>query len=163
MSKLIAIAILFVAANPMLAETAKPIKLKRIPVPERDYGYKDFRCTVLSSEVELAAFLNKAAKQKYWNNKDAFLGALKSLKIDFRASTLLLLRSAASSGSEKVSLAEPSIVGDELVCRIEWKHPWGGTENMVYRCYALVVPKGIAKQVRIVSPFKWDAAVIKLQ
>jgi hypothetical protein len=161
-SVLIAVAVLFVAANPMSGETAKPIKLKRVPIQEREQDYHYFKSTVISSDVEFATFFDKAAKQELWLHKDEFFRVLKDSKIDFRSNSLLLLRSTTGSGSIKVSLAEPNIVDDELVCRIEWRKPSSWTGDVAERCYALIVPKGIAKQVRIDSPNKRDVAVIKL-
>jgi hypothetical protein len=160
---LIVLIVLLLTANSALGEIPKPVKLKRISLPEKESGYRQFESTVVASEEEFGAFLDKTAKQKNWSHVDDFMAPLKNAKIDFQSNCLLLVRSTVGSGSIEVSLAEPHIVDDELVCQIEWKHPRGGyTQDVIFRCYALVVPKGIAKQVRVISPAKPENAVLKL-
>jgi hypothetical protein len=160
---LIALVVLLVASNQSRGEAGKPVKLKRIPLPEKEAGYRQFESTVLASEEEFKAFFDKAAKQKNWSHVGDFIAPLKNGNIDFQSDCLLLVRSTVGSGSIKVSLVEPRIVDDELVCQIEWKRPRGGlTQDVIFRCYALIVPKGIAKQVRIVSPAKPENTVLKL-
>jgi hypothetical protein len=162
-SRLIALIVIFLAASPALSESGKPVKLKRIPIPEKEHGYNQFKSTLFDSQEELATFLIKTTKQEHWNNSGAFIHALKNSKVDFRSDCLLLVRSTVGSGSIGVSLADPRIVNDELICEIEWKLPKGlYTADMVYRCYALVVPKGIVKQIRIVSRGSRDPAVITM-
>jgi hypothetical protein len=101
-----------------------PIKgIAEIPIPRREHGYKHFDSIVLGSDKDLAAFLDGVATQQHWNDKAAFVIALKNANIDFQITSLLLIRNTAGSGSYRVSLEEPVISGKDIVFQIKWDSP----------------------------------------
>ena len=84
----------------------RPVEgVREIPIPRREHGYKNFESAVIANDEALGDFLKLVAAQPNWNNKEAFVNSLKSAKIDFSSSALLLIRNTSGSGSIKVSLA----------------------------------------------------------
>ena len=126
--------------------------VREIPIPRREHGYKHFESAVIANDETLADFLKLVAAQPNWNNKEAFVNSLKSAKIDFSTSTLLLIRNTAGSGSIKVSLAPPVRKDDDILFQIAWDVPGTLTMDMAYYCFAVTIPRGTAKSVRILSP-----------
>jgi hypothetical protein len=127
--------------------------VRRIPIPQREHGYKNFKSRVLRNKEELAAFLKDVAQQEHWNEKAKFLAALNFATIDFDKEELLLIRTTAGSGSMKISLAEPTIVGTDIVFHVVWDLPGAGTKDMNYQCFAVIIPKGAATNAKIVTDF----------
>lgn len=130
-----------------------------IPIVEREHGYKYFESQVLASRKELKEFLDTVAKQKHWNRKTEFLSAMEQAEVDFEKSSIVLARSTAGSGSYKVGLIRPKVRDGELLFRFKWDKPPLLTADMAYYCYAVIVPKGIAKNIRVISPYRDDVVL----
>jgi hypothetical protein len=126
--------------------------VREIPIPRREHGYKHFESAVIANDEALGDFLKLVAAQPNWNNKEAFVNSLKSAKIDFSTSALLLIRNTAGSGSIKVSLAPPVRKGDDILFHVTWDVPGILTMDMAYYCFAVTIPRGTAESVRILSP-----------
>ncbi len=136
---LLLVALLTLSALPCRAAEDAPFR--RIAIPVREHGYNHMGTTVITREVEYEAALTNIEKQKGWNNRAAFLKALKEAKIDFDTEALVLLRHTEGSGSVRVAFAPPELDGKTLVCRITREEPETGTADMAYYAFALAVRK----------------------
>lgn len=138
-------------------ENAKPaeqeVHLRQLEILRHEHGYKTFDTCMLTSEAELGSFIAELSRQEGWNNRVAFVSVLRTAKIDFTKSSLLLMRHTEGSGSVGIWLEPAVIRGDELVVRIGKDEPSMGTMNMAYYCFALAIPRDIAQRVRITGSF----------
>ncbi len=127
------------------------VMLHFIDIPMREHGYKAFDSSVIRSRAELEAFLQGVASQQHWNRKDEFLSAVENADLNFDSDTLLLIRDTEGSGSVRVWIETPRLIETELVCQIRRTRPMEFTMDMAYYCFAIVVPRDLAKTIRIIG------------
>lgn len=135
------------AVGQALAQDKKDFR--RVDVPTEEHGYNGFKSQVIDSEQKLNAFIKQVEGESGWNNRASFLKALADAKIDFTNETLVLIRQAEGSGSNRVSFAPPELKGDKLVCVIHREVSQIGTADMAYYCFAVAVIKGKAKEAEV--------------
>lgn len=101
-----------------------------VPIPREEHGYNGFQSTAILTQKDYAAFVKAVKKQKHWNEKDKFLAALNTPKIDFKTHALVLLRHTETGGGVIAKFAEPRQEGFVLTCKVIRKMPGptGGAE-----------------------------------
>ena len=130
-------------------ENAQPFRV--IPILKREHGYGSFASMAIKSQNELDSFLKDTSKQS-WNNRQEFEAALRDAKLDFTKEVLVLLRHDESSGSTQVTFETPILKDRKLLCEIRGRafHPgYGGTADMAYYCFAVVVSKSAVSHVEL--------------
>lgn len=135
------------AISPSLAQETKGFRL--IGVPAREHGYNNFDSRVINSQKQLEEFLMQIEKQPGWNERAAFVKAMRSGKIEFAKESLLLVRQTEGSGSNRVTFAKPEWREDTLVCKINREVPRVGTADLAYYCFAVAVHRSKAKQAEV--------------
>jgi hypothetical protein len=123
--------------------------VKRVPIPERDSGYHYLDSHVVGSDRGFDALLRLVESQEHWGRKAEFLNALRREKPDFRKAVLVLITDTLGSGSIKVALDGPYADGQDVVYRINYDVPRLLTADMAYRCFAVIVPKGVGDRVLV--------------
>jgi hypothetical protein len=141
-----------------LAMVFYPVALKHqsasafrtINIYQRELGYSYFDSMAITSSQDLEAFLAEIPQQIGWNNRQGFIDALRTAKIDFNQEALVLLRHDEPSGSVSVSFKTPVLKDKTLVCEIRGEPLRGlGTADMAYHCFALAVSKLLVNQVQL--------------
>lgn len=135
--------------KPPTTAPADAASVRSISVPARENGYSNFESTVLDTQASLDAFLKKVDAQDGWNERPAFVKALRDAKVDFEKESIALIRHTESSGSNTVSLSRPTHRGEKLVYVIHRKEADMGTADMAYYCYAVAVEKRKVRQVEV--------------
>lgn len=143
------VAITTVGCDWIKQERAVLAGVKRVPIPERESGYQFLRSQVVGSDGEFDALLKLVESQEYWSRKGEFLDALRREKPNFERASLVLIRDTLGSGSIKVALDGPYADGQDVVYRIKYDAPRWLTADMAYRCFAVVIPKGIGDRVLV--------------
>jgi hypothetical protein len=139
---------LFLQSGPLAAPERQAFRI--VPIPRRENGYSNFESVAFNSKAELETFLAAASKQPGWNNRQAFVAALRNANIDFTREALVLLRHSEGSGSVRVNFETPKLVGRKLVCQIRGQAlTGGGTMDMAYYCFAVVVSKSAVSEVEL--------------
>ena len=129
-----------------------PEPFRIVPIQPREHGYSTFESIAIRSESELDAFLKDTAKKIGWNHRQVFEDALLNAKVDFSKEALVLLRHTEGSGSVKVDFETPVLKGRNLLCEIKGRpipDGFGGTGDMAYYCFAVVVSKEQVNQVEL--------------
>jgi len=134
-----------------LLSVSSGVMLHFIYIPMRENGYNTFDSFIIRSAAELEDFLQNVASQQHWNRKDEFLSAVEDADLDFDSDTLLLIRDTEGSGSVRVWMETPRLIETELVCQIRRTRPMALTMDMAYYCFAIVVPRDLAKTIRIIG------------
>jgi hypothetical protein len=130
-------------------ESAVPFRT--INIYQREFGYSNFESMAITTGEDLNAFLEEMS-QLGWNNRQAFVDALRNAKIDFNHEALVLLRHTEGSGSVGVSFETPVLQGKTLICEIRGEPPLGaGTADMAYHCFAIAVSKSLVDKVQLNS------------
>lgn len=145
-------------------DDAVGVMLYRIDIPQRFYIYKSFSSLLIESESDFEKFfrkLDRIAQRRfqdvgrrvsfYKKAHTEFRDALKQKTIEYDKNVLLLLRNTEGSGSPQVWVETPRLVDEELVFKVKRSRPMMRTADMAYYCYAYVVPRGIAKRIRVVG------------
>jgi hypothetical protein len=144
------------SADPKLPVSAdEPLPAVRtIAIPRKDHGYQHLAATVLASRAEWEALFKPeaAVHADDWNDRAAFLDALKQAGVDFDREVLVLLPHNEPSGSNRVAFAAPRIEGSRVVCRIDRHVPEIGTGDMAYYCFAIAVDRSRVTEVRFDAP-----------
>lgn len=122
-------------------------EFRQISMPARENGYSTFSSQAITTKPEFDKFIKSIEAADSFNQKELFLSALKSSKIDFGKDSLVLLRSSEGSGSTKVSLNPPQLKDKQLFCKLERKVAQMGTADMAYYCFAFVVSKAAIKEL----------------
>lgn len=120
-----------------------------IPIPKKENGYSNFKSTVITSQSELDAFLQRVSKNMGWNNRVDFENSLGQAKLDFVRESLVLLRHTEGSGSVQINFRAPRIKEKRIICQIDRKESGVGTADMAYYCFALAVDKADVVEVEI--------------
>ena len=123
-----------------------------IPILKRENGYGNFESMAFVSKDELNSFLKNTATQIGWNNRQEFEDALRNAKVDFTKEALVLLRHDEGSGSVQVTFEPPLLQDGRLICKIQGKRfppGYGGTADMAYYCFAVVVSKAAVTEVEL--------------
>jgi hypothetical protein len=131
-------------------ETAQSFRI--IPIPARENGYGNFKTIALKSQKDLDSFLKDTRTQSGWNHRQKFEDALLTARIDFSKEALVLLRHTEGSGSVKVGFETPLLKDRNLLCEIRGipiPEGYGGTGDVAYYCYAVVVSKAHVSQVEL--------------
>ena len=131
-------------------ESAQPFRV--IPIPKREHGYGNFASIAIRSRNELDAFLKDTSKQTGWNNRQEFETALRNAELDFTKEVLVLLRHSEGSGSVKVTFETPILQDRKLLLEIRGRPfppGYGGTADMAYYCFAVVVSKSVVSQIEL--------------
>lgn len=135
------------ATPPSATRPPTPSKLvERISVPFREHGYSQMSYQIIRSEVGLRRFLSEIGRQPHWNNKAAFLHALRAGRMDFAQSNLLLFSLSEPSGSIRIHPQITHATTQEVYITIHRTVPKIGTADMAY--YALAYK--LSKTVRTV-------------
>lgn len=135
-----------------LSTTESSESFRVVAIPKRDTGYSNFASVAFTSKADFDAFIKRSATQIGWNNRKEFEEALANAKVDFTREALVLLRHDESSGSVQVAFETPTVKDRKLVCQIRGKPippGFGGTADMAYYCFAVVVSKSAVTQVEL--------------
>lgn len=124
-------------------------RVRFLPIPAEEHGYKTFHSEVFRSVERLDAFLKDMENAEGWNDFPAFSKALRAAKVDFAKEDLVLLRHYEGSCSVKVWMGTPKWEGKALICPIYRKVPVAQDQVEVNYGFALAVPKGKAKRVEL--------------
>jgi len=135
--------ILITGTKPPQNETLSSETILKIPIPVRQQGYKNFKTTVLTNELELDDFLKKVNNNKEWKQKKNFINALTLTSVNFKKYNLLLYRITESSGSNVLAVDVPKGTHKHIVIGIGRDKPNTGTTNMAYYTLAYRVAKSI--------------------
>jgi hypothetical protein len=145
--------LLFAILSPAGQLTNKSTQSFRIiPIPKREHGYSNFASVAIMSQNDMNSFLRGTSKQMGWNNKQEFEDALRHAKLDFSEEALVLLRHTEGSGSVQVTFETPILQDRKLLCEIRGRPippGYGGTTDMAYYCFAVVVSKSEVSQVEL--------------
>jgi hypothetical protein len=114
---------------------------RTIPIPQKEYGYRNFETAVLSTQTEYDDFLKKTTKSR-WNEREKFEAALGEANVDFAHEILVLIRHGPVSGGTEVSLEAPIFKDGKVVVTIDHKME-GETKDLAYHCYAIAIRKGV--------------------
>jgi len=123
-----------------------------VPIPKRETGYSNFASVAFTSKKEFDSFISKTSTQIGWNNRREFEDALRMANVDFTHEALVLLRHNEPSGSVQVTFETPTLQDRKLVCEIRGKPippGFGGTADMAYYCFAVVVSKSAVAEVEL--------------
>jgi hypothetical protein len=139
---------LFLQAGPLAAQERQAFRV--IPIPNRENGYSNFESIAFDTKAEFESFLARTSKQVGWNSRKLFADALQNANIDFAREVLVLLRHNEGSGSVRVTFETPILVDGKLICRIRGKSlTGGGTMDMAYYCFAVVVSRSLINEVEL--------------
>jgi hypothetical protein len=144
------------------ADRPEPKPFRTVGIPDREHGYDNLKSTVVRTKAEFEALLKEVADQGTWNNKKAFVDALKGATIDFDKEALVLLRHTEGSGSVQVTFEAPGFKDGTITCSITRKEPPVGTADMAYYCFALAVSKADVKEV-VLKVGEKETAKLKVQ
>lgn len=125
---------------------------RTIPIPKRENGYSNFASIAFMSREAMDAFLADTSTKIGWNNRQEFEEALLNAKVDFSKEALVLLRHTEGSGSVQVTFEKPELQDRKLICAIRGRPippGYGGTADMAYYCFAVVVSKSEVSQVEL--------------
>ena len=125
---------------------------RTIAMPNRETGYSNFASMVFMSKKDLDSFLTDTSTQIGWNNRQGFEDALRNARVDFAEEALVLLRHTEGSGSVQVTFETPILQHRNLLCEIRGRPippGYGGTADMAYYCFAVVVSKSAVSQVEL--------------
>lgn len=164
----VAAAVLVASLNCAVAE--EPIKLETIPILQVDNIYQGSKSRLVRSKSdvddlidELFANCRRLAgpiwgkqsgeaderRQIAFNKKVASVRkAISEADIDFDKEAVAVVF-LASSGSVRFRVGEPRLVGDVLTLVIDQNSPTLQTTDMVFRAFAIRVPRDIAQRVRV--------------
>mmetsp|Transcript_22608 Transcript_22608/g.27727 ORF Transcript_22608/g.27727 Transcript_22608/m.27727 type:complete len:148 (-) Transcript_22608:207-650(-) len=117
-----------------------------ISILEKENGYSEFSTKIITTQEELAGFIDEVENQPYWNNKAVFLNVMSTLNINFQVSNLLLIRHTEGSGSTRVE-ANLKVEGNNVSVLVNCQRPDIGTCDMAYYCFGYVVPKNAGNSV----------------
>lgn len=153
MKTLIMLCLLSLVLTPASQLTNKSTQsFRMIPILKRENGYSNFASIAIRSQNELDSFLKDTSKQLGWNNRQEFETALRNAKLDFTKEVLVLLRHNEGSGSVKVTFETPILQDRKLLCEIRGRAfapGYGGTADMAYYCFAVVVSKADVSQIEL--------------
>jgi hypothetical protein len=144
--------LLTMLVQPAQLITNKTESFRIIPIPKREHGYNNFTSIAITSHVDFDSFLRRTSAQTGWNNRKEFADALREAKVDFTKEALVLLRHSESSGSVQVTFETPVLQEKTLICKIHGKAfrtGFGGTADMAYYCFAVVVCTLAVNQVEL--------------
>jgi hypothetical protein len=169
----LAVAVLMASLNSAAAE--EPIELARIPIEERDHIYSGVKSRLLRSEDDTNALIddlfasNRRLSRFQWDEEgeewDEFYDkmrrasnrriatlrkALNSARIDYGKETVAVIF-VASSGSIRFTVGEPLLDSEVITLVIDRDSPGIETADMVFRAFAIRVPRDIAKRVRVLA------------
>ena len=134
----------------LIDESAQSFRV--IPIPTRENGYSNFESIAFMSRAAMDSFLTDTSAQLGWNNRQLFEDALLNARVDFSKEALVLLRHTEGSGSVQVTFGTPALQDRNLVCEIQGRPippGYGGTADMAYYCFAVVVSKAQVSQVEL--------------
>jgi hypothetical protein len=137
-------------AGQLANESAQSFRI--IPIPKSEHGYSNFASIAIMSKNEMDSFLKDTSKQIGWNNRQEFEASLRNAKLDFTKEALVLLRHTEGSGSVKVTFETPILQNRKLLCEIQGRPfppGYGGTADMAYYCFAVVVSKSDVSQIEL--------------
>jgi len=136
---------------------------RSIPIPVREHGYSNFESTIIHTQKDLKRFMKHKVdgKDMGWNNRAGFMKAIKKARIDFSRESLVLLRNTEHSGSVRISFQKPLLKDGVLNCRLERRLPEGGTADMAFYAFALLVDKKAVKSIRF-QPEKRPVLILKM-
>jgi hypothetical protein len=144
------------SADPKLPGSAdKPLPAVRpIAIPHKDHGYQHLTATVIASRAEWEALFKPeaAVHADDWNDRAAFLDALKQAGVDFDREVLVLLPHHEPSGSNRVTFATPRVAGSRVICRIDRQVPEIGTGDMAYWCFAIAADRSRITEIMLDAP-----------
>ena len=137
-------------AGQLMDNSAQSFRI--IPIPNRENGYSNFASIVFMSKEDLDSFLTDTSRQIGWNNRQDFEDALRNAEVDFAKEALVLLRHTEGSGTVQVTFEMPILQDRKLSCVIRGRPippGYGGTADMAYYCFAVVVSKSAVSQVEL--------------
>jgi len=139
-----------------------PAPWRRIPIPEREHGYRNFETRSFATRQAWETFRDRILDQEGWNRRDPFVAAIDGAAIDFDRETLVLVRHTEGSGSTRVTLHRPRLADGVLTCTITTRAPEIGTADMAYRCFALAVAKAEVERLTVERAPVASAASVEL-
>jgi hypothetical protein len=134
-------------AGPLSAQERPAFRV--IPILNKENGYGNFESIAFNTKTEFESFLAGTSKQPGWNSRQAFVDALQNANIDFTREALVLLRHSEVSGSVRVTFETPTLVDRKLVCKVRGKAVTGGTMDMAYYCFAVVVSRAVISELEL--------------
>jgi hypothetical protein len=149
---LLLLAIFLPMRQSTLSTTDSSESFRVVAIPMRDTGYSNFDSVAFTSRADFDAFIKRSTTQLGWNNRKEFEEAIGNAKVDFTREALVLLRHTESSGSVQVAFETPIVKDRKLVCQILGRaipSGYGGTSDMAYYCFAVVVSKSAVAEVEL--------------
>lgn len=129
---------------------------RQIAIPKEEHGYSQLDSQVVSNPEAFNKLIKNVESQNSWNEKSAFLNALKNAKVNLARESLVFIRNTEGSGSTQVSFSTQGIENKQLICKISRKKAEIGTMNMAYYCFALAIDKNAISNVLVHTDGKPD-------
>jgi hypothetical protein len=164
----LAVAVLMSSLNCVGAE--EPIELETIPILKVDNVYQGSKSRLVWSESDVDDLIDELFANcrrlagPFWGEQSSEVDerrqiafnkrvgsvrkAISEADIDFDKEAVAVVF-LASSGSVRFRVGEPRLVGDVLTLAIERNSPTLQTADMVFRAFAIRVPRDIAQRVRV--------------
>jgi len=96
-------------STPTLHLPGSTQKIRQLPLPTVDRGYRHLKTRVITSNEEYQAFLHAVEKQEGWERKVAFGMKVAKAKVDFSHEHLLIYRHTVRKGERLLQIKQHSV------------------------------------------------------